>query len=69
MHLWLVWSEFRQDSAEAQRIIAESGTHPVVARRGRIALVEDEVNDFEYRREPRSELCSARDLKRDVSLG
>ena len=40
----LVGRELRQDAAEAQRLVAQRGAHPVVARGGRVALVEDEVD-------------------------
>ncbi len=49
-------SESGQDTAETQRILAERGSHPVVACRRRVALVEDEVDDLEHRRQT----CRAR---------
>ena len=43
-----------QDAPEPQRVLAERGPHPVVARRGGVALVEDEVDDLQHRRQPRA---------------
>ena len=44
------------------------GPHPVVAGGGRIALVEDQVDDRKHRRQPGGELVAARDLEGDASL-
>jgi hypothetical protein len=54
--LGLLGREPGQDAPQAQRLVAQRGPHPVVARRGRIALVEDEVDDLEHRGQPRGEL-------------
>ena len=62
-------NELGQDAAETQRILAERGPHPVVAGRRRVALVEDEVDDFEHRRETGGKLGPAGDLEGDVLLG
>ena len=43
-----------------------AGPHPVVAGRRRVALVEDEVDDLEHRRQPRRALGAARHLERDT---
>ena len=39
--------ELGQDAPQPQRILAELRPHPVVAGGGRVALVEDEVDDLE----------------------
>ena len=46
-----------------------AGPHPVVAGGRRVALVEDEVDDLEHRRQAGGELGAARHLERDVLLG
>src|SRR6266581_2103771 len=62
-------NELGHDASEAQRLLAERGPHPVLARGRRVAFVEDEVNDFEHRCETRGELVLARDLEGDARLG
>ncbi len=69
MDLRLLGSELGQDAAEAERIFAERGPHPVVAGGRRVAFVEDEVDDFEHRRQAGGELVAARDFEGDVLLG
>ncbi len=56
VHLGLVGHEGGEHAAEAERLAAELGPHPVLARGGRVALVEDEVDDLEHgaRRDKRS---------------
>ncbi len=44
VHLRLRRGELGQDAAEAQRVLAQRGPHPVVAGGRRVALVEDEVD-------------------------
>jgi hypothetical protein len=65
----LVRHEPGEDAPEAQRFVAELEAHPVLAARGGIALVEDEVDDLEHRGQPGRELCAARNLERDAPLG
>ncbi len=67
VHFGLVRRELGEDAAEAQRVFAELRTHPVVAGGRRIAFVEDEVDDFEHRREPRGELVAARHFERHAA--
>ena len=57
------------DAAESKRIFAEGGAHPVVAGGGRVALVEDQIDDLEHRRQPRLELGAARHLERHLGVG
>ncbi len=40
--------ELGQDAAKPERVFAEGGAHEIVARSGGVALIEDQVNDFEY---------------------
>ena len=58
-----------EDAPEAQRVLAERRTHPVLTRRRRVALVENQVNHFEHGGQPDAELVAARDLERDSLLG
>jgi hypothetical protein len=51
VHFGLVRREFGEDAAQAQRILAQRRPHHVIAGRRGIPLVEDEVDDFEHRRE------------------
>ena len=69
MDLRLLRSELGQDAAETQRVLAERRSHPVVAGGRRVALVEDEVDDLEHRRQPGGALGPAGDLEGDVRLG
>ena len=69
VHLGLVGHQLGQDAAEPQRVLAQRRPHPVVAGGRRVALVEDEVDHLEHRREPPAELGAARDLERHVRLG
>ena len=43
-----------EDAAEAQRVLAQRRPHPVVAGGGRVALVEDQVDDLEHRGQARA---------------
>ena len=63
MDLRLLRSELGQDPPETQRILAERGPHPVVAGGRRVALVEDQVDDLEHRRQTVGELAPAGDLE------
>jgi hypothetical protein len=51
------------------RILAERGPHPGVSRRGRIALVEHEVDDLEDRWKPGASLFTAWKLERYEGVG
>src|SRR6202041_2347489 len=68
MNFRLFRSEFGQDAAETERILAERGSHPVVTSSGRVALVKNEVDDFEHRRKARRKFGSARDFERHVLI-
>ena len=67
--LRLLRHELGQDAAEPQRLLAQRGPHPVVAGGRRVALVEDEVDDLEHRRQPAGAIVPARDLERHARLG
>ena len=69
MNLRLVGSELGQDAAETQGVLAERRAKPIVAGGGGVALVEDQIDDFEDRREASSAVGAARDLERDVGVG
>jgi hypothetical protein len=66
--LALVWSEFSQHAPQAQRVFAERRPHPVIARSCGIALIEDEVEDFQHGRESRRQLVAARHLEWHLRL-
>ena len=59
-------SEFGEDAAEAERVFAKGGAHQVVAGGCGVALVEDEVDDFEHGRETGGEFGAAGHLEGDV---
>ena len=58
-----------QHAPEPQRLLAQVLARPVVAGGGRVALVEDEVDDLEHGGEPRRQLLAARHLERHLRLG
>ena len=58
-----------QDAAQAKRVVAQLRTHPVAAGGGRVAFVENEVDDLQHRSQPGGELIAARDLEGDLRLG
>ena len=69
MHLGLGGSQLGQDAAEAQRLLAELGPHPVVAGGGRIALVEDQVDHLQHRGEAFGKFGAAGHLEGDALVG
>ena len=68
MDLGLLRNELSQDAAETQRLLAERRSNPVVTGGRRVALVEDQVDDLEHRRQTGGEFGPARDLERDARL-
>src|SRR5207253_2498726 len=58
--------ELRQDPAEAQGVLAQRRSHPVVAGGRRVALVEHEVDHLEHRGEAGGEIGPAGDLEGDA---
>ena len=63
MNLRFTRREDGQDAAEAQCLLTERRSHPVVTRRRGVALVENQVDDFQNRRQPRGQLVSPRHLE------
>ena len=53
-----------QDPAEPHRLGAQRRPHPVLARRGRVALVEHQVDDLEDRGQAARDLGPRRELER-----
>ncbi len=68
MDLALAGHQRGEHASEAQRVLGELGAQHVVAHRGRIAFVEDEVDGLEDRRETPPALRARRDLKRNARL-
>ena len=64
VHLRLVGRQLRQDPPQPQRLVAQRRPHPVLARGGGVALVEDEVDHLQHRGQPRRQLVPARHLER-----
>ena len=69
MHFGFVRRELGEDAAKAERILAELWAHPVVTGGRRIALVEDEIDHFEHRRQSSIAIGAARNLERDALPG
>src|SRR6266850_7778206 len=69
MDFRLLRNQLGHDAAEAQRLLAQRGPHPVLARGRRVAFVENQIDDFEHRREARGEVLLARDFETDARLG
>ena len=69
MNFGLVRRQLGQDAPEPQRVLAERRAHPVVTRGRRVALVEDQVDDFEHRRQPCRQLRAARNLEWNLFVG
>ncbi len=53
----LGWRQLGENPAETQRVLGKRRPHPVVARRCRIAFVEDQIDHFEHRRQSRRALA------------
>ena len=66
MHFGFLRRELGEDASEAKRVLAEIRAHPVVARGRGIAFVEDEIDDFEHRRQSRVAIGAARHLERNA---
>ncbi len=66
MHLRLLRHELCQDPAEAQGVLAQRRSHPVVAGGRRVALVEYEVDHLEHRGQTGGEVHSAGNLEGDA---
>ena len=57
-----------EDALRLGRILAERGPYPIISRGRRVALVKDEVDNFEHRGEAGGQLCSARHFERNARL-
>ena len=68
VHLGLPCRQLRHGTAQAQGLVAQRWPHPILARGGRVALVEHEVDHVEHRGEAQVELRAARHLERHVRL-
>src|SRR5713101_9661862 len=66
MDFGLCRCQFGQDTSETQRILAESRPQPVIASRRRVALVENEIDDLEHRRQTFGQLRPARNFEGNV---
>src|SRR5579862_1472879 len=64
MDLRVLWNELSEDSAKTKRILAKRGPHPLTAGSSRVPLVEDQIDNFEDRRETGGKFISTRHLER-----
>ena len=69
VHFRLGGRQLGENAAEAQRLLAELRAHPVIARRRRVPLVENEVDDRQHRGEALGKLRPARDLEGHALVG
>jgi len=66
MHFRIVRRQLRENATEPQCILAQGGPHHVVAGRGGVTLVEDQIEHFQYCGESRCALRGARHFERDL---
>jgi hypothetical protein len=69
VHFRLVRRELREDPAQSQGLLAERRPDPVLPGGGGVALVEDEIDHFQHRREPGRQLVSAGNLEGHPGVG
>ncbi len=69
VHLGLLGQQPGQDPTQPQRLGAQLRTQPVVARRGRVALVEHQVDHLEHRGQALLQLVTGRGLEGHLRLG
>ncbi|MCW2838969.1 MAG: hypothetical protein JWR55_452 [Aeromicrobium sp.] len=69
VHLGLSGHQRGQDASEPDRLVAQGGTQPVVPRRGRVALVEQQVHDPHDGAEALGPLVTGRLVGHGVDLG
>src|SRR5262249_55842077 len=69
VHLRLIRRKLSQNAAEAQRALAELRTHPVITSGRGVALIKDEIDDLEHRRQTGGKVSAARDFKRNALFG
>ena len=69
VHLGLLGQQPGQDATQPQRLGAQLRTQPVVPRRGRVALVEHQIDHLEHRGQPLLQLGAGRSLEGHLRLG
>jgi hypothetical protein len=69
VHFGFLGHQLGQHTRESEGVLAERGAQQVVARGGRVPLVEDQVDDFEYGSEPGLALGPVRHLEGDLLRG
>jgi hypothetical protein len=69
VHLGLGRHQLGQHPGQPDRVRAQRGPHPVVPGGGRVALVEDQVDDLEHGGQPGRPLRRARHLERHLLTG
>ena len=67
-HLGLVGHEDREQLREPRRLVAEVAADELVARRRRVALVEDQVEHGEHRAQALRQQVVGRDAERDARV-
>ncbi len=67
--LGLVRQELGQDPTEAKSLLAQRGAHPVLSGRGRVTLVEHEIEHLEDRRHTGGPVGPLRDLEGHPGVG
>ncbi len=66
MDFWFVRSELGEYAAETEGVFAECRAEPVVADRGGVAFVEDEIDNFKNGGEARSAVRATGNLERNL---
>src|SRR5262245_11822054 len=69
MDLRFVGSKLGQDSAKPQRLLTERRAQPVVTCSRRVSFIEDQIDDFEDRRDPLRHFGAAWDFEGHLSFG
>jgi hypothetical protein len=67
-HLRLVRHQLREQPAEAQRLVTDIAAHERLPTTRGVALVEDEIDDTQHRRQPVRELCVRGHPERDARV-
>ncbi len=68
VYLRLRREQLGEDAAQPERLLDQLGPDPVIAGGRRVALVEDQADRLEHRREALSELVALGDLERHPRL-
>jgi hypothetical protein len=69
VHFGFPAEKLRDNASEPQGVLAERRPHPILAARGGITFVENEINHLEHRGDARGALLGARRLERHAGLG